>query len=58
MESTSSKFQLIYDIVSKEDNVLKIKELCRIAGVSRSGYYNWVASIKTRNRLEEKNKAD
>ncbi len=58
MESTSSKFQLIYDIVSKEDNVLKIKELCRIAGVSRSGYYNWVASIKTRNRLEEKDKAD
>ena len=35
MESTSNKFQLIYDIVSKEDNVLKIKELCRIAGVSR-----------------------
>ena len=58
MESTSNKFQLIYDIVSKEDNVLKIKELCRIAGVSRQGYYNWVASIKTRNRLEEKDKAD
>lgn len=37
-------YPIIFEIVSKEDNVLKIKDLCEIAGVSRSGYYYWLDS--------------
>ena len=44
MDTSSSKFQLIHELVSREDNVLTITELCSIARVSRSGYYNWVNS--------------
>ena len=39
MDKPDKKFELIREIVSKEDNVLSVTELCRIAGVSRSGYY-------------------
>ena len=38
MDTSSSKFQLIHELVSREDNVLTITELCSIARVSRSGY--------------------
>lgn len=33
------KFRLIQEAVSQENNVLSVSSLCRIAGVSRSGYY-------------------
>ena len=42
MDKPDKKFELIREIVNKEDNVLSVTELCRIAGVSRSGYYRWV----------------
>ena len=35
------KFRLIQDATSGDDNLLSITALCQIAGVSRSGYYNW-----------------
>ena len=34
--------------ISKEDNLLTVVMLCNIAGVSKSGYYNWVASEEKR----------
>ena len=37
MDKPDKKFALIREIVSEEDNVLSVMELCRIAGVSRSG---------------------
>lgn len=49
MDTSSSKFQLIHELVSREDNVLTITELCSIARVSRSGYYNWVNSKDKRD---------
>ena len=33
------KYSLIYEAVRQDDNLLNISSLCRIAGVSRSGYY-------------------
>lgn len=36
------KFELIYEMMSREDNQLNVKWLCEIAGVSRSGYYRWL----------------
>ena len=51
MNDSSSKYQIIYGIMSAKDNVLNVKELCRVAGVSRSGYYAWLkAESKCRGR--------
>ena len=58
MDTSSSKFQLIHELVSREDNVLTITELCSIARVSRSGYYNWVNSKDKRDEQERKNRHD
>ena len=38
--------------------MLPVKMLCEIAKVSRSGYYNWVASEENRNLKEEEDKKD
>jgi putative transposase len=58
MDTSSSKFQLIHELVSREDNVLTITELCSIAHVSRSGYYNWVNSKDKRDEQERKDRHD
>ena len=47
------KFALIQNAIRQDGNLLNISQLCKIAGVSRSGYYNWVASQSNRNRREE-----
>lgn len=44
MEKTSAKFEIIHEIISQKDNLQSVKELCKLAVVSRSAYYNWVAS--------------
>ena len=36
-----------------DNNAFSIKELCEIAGVSRSGYYNWVKSSSVRETREK-----
>ena len=58
MGRPSSKFQIIHNILQDNQNVLSIEELCSIAGVSRSGYYNWVKSESKRLEKEEKDQAD
>lgn len=58
MDHPSSKFELIHEIVQQKGNLLRVTELCKIAGVSRSGYYNWIASEATRVAREEKDRAD
>lgn len=58
MDTSSSKFQLIHELVSREDNVLTVTELCSIAQVSRSGYYNWVNSRDKRDEQERKDRHD
>lgn len=53
METTSDKFRIIHDdIMNTPGNVLRIDELCQTAGVSRSGYYNWVNS-KEKRKLKD-----
>ena len=43
-------------MISKKNNMLSLKMLCEIANVSRSGYYNWVASEENRNLKEEQDR--
>ena len=52
MDKPSAKYQVIHEIVSQEGNLQNIRELCSIAGVSRSGYYNWLNSSDKRAEKE------
>jgi transposase InsO family protein len=52
------KFQIIRDMIAHDDNQLNISWLCKYAGVSRSGYYNWLANEPLRQQREEKDKSD
>ena len=52
------KFQLIHDAISKDDNLLVISRLCKLAGVSRSGYYAWIEAAPVRAAKEEQDKKD
>lgn len=58
METEKNKFEIIHDVVSKENNMLNISMLCDIAGVSRSGYYRWVNAAEQREKQELKDRAD
>ena len=52
------KFRLIQNATRRDDNLLSIKLLCEIAGVSRSGYYNWISNEGKRQTQEEADKDD
>ena len=52
------KFALIREAALQDNNLLKISKMCEIAGVSRSGYYNWCASEGTRKAREDADKKD
>ncbi|WP_304738223.1 IS3 family transposase [Dubosiella newyorkensis] len=52
------KYQLIHETLLQKDNVLNVSALCRIAGVSRSGYYAWVNATSSRQKREEQDQAD
>ena len=52
MGTPGSKFQIIQDVLSREGNLLTVSDLCRTAGVSRSGYYNWLHSADARKKKE------
>ncbi len=58
IDNKNYKFQIIYEMISQEDNMLSVKMLCEIANVSRSGYYNWVASEENRILKEEEDRKD
>ena len=57
-DNTSYKFQIIYEMVKSENNVLSVSMLCVIAQVSRSGYYRWVGAEEKRRELEERDRKD
>lgn len=52
------KYGLIYEAVKRDNNLLSISEMCKAAGVSRSGYYAWLAAAPTRQKREESDQAD
>ena len=52
------KYKIIQDTINKSDNLLNICVLCDIAGVSRSGYYHYLATEDVRRQREEKDQAD
>jgi len=52
------KYRLIQEAIRRDDNRLNISALCRIAGVSRSGYYAWIEAAPLRQSREESDIAD
>ena len=52
------KYRLIQEAIQQDDNRLNISALCRIAGVSRSGYYAWIEAAPLRQSREETDGAD
>lgn len=52
------KFEMIYNAVMQDDNALSISHMCRLAGVSRSGYYAWRKAEPLRKAREDKDAAD
>lgn len=58
MDTSNNKFEIIHETIQKSNNQLSVKMLCEIAGVSRSGYYNWVNAANKRIEKELQDRAD
>lgn len=58
METSNNRFEIIHETINKSNNKLSVTILCEIAGVSRSGYYNWVNSEGNRVQKENQDRAD
>ena len=52
------KFEIIKSAADRGNNLLSINKMCSIAGVSRSGYYNWLNNAIKRAEREDCDKAD
>lgn len=53
-----AKYAIIRETNERSGNLLNIKWLCEAAGVSRSGYYHYLATEGLRQRREEQDKRD
>ena len=54
----SAVYEIIHESLKNKSSSLSVTALCEIAGVSRSGYYNWVNSEDTRNKREGHDRED
>jgi len=52
------KYEIIEEMISRDNNMLNIQLLCEIAGVSRSGFYGWRKDKPTRAEREENDRGD
>ena len=56
--ATQVKYEIIYNATCHDNNLLSVARMCQMAGVSRSGYYGWIAAAPERAQREGKDKAD
>ena len=54
----SAVYEIIHESLKNNASSLSVTALCEIAGVSRSGYYNWVNSEDARDKKEANDRAD
>jgi len=52
------KFNLIFKALMQDGSQLDVSNLCKLAGVSRSGYYNWINSADRRAQYEKNDRED
>lgn len=53
-----TKYAIIRETSAREGNLLNIKWLCTVAGVSRSGYYHYLTTENLRRQREEQDRRD
>jgi len=53
-----AKYQIIQEMMQREDNLLNITWLCDSADVSRSGYYHFLETEELRRQREEHDRQD
>ena len=58
MGTPSVKYAIIHEAISQKDGEVTVKELCEIAGVSRSGYYRWLNAADKRKARDEQDRKD
>ena len=52
------KYRIIQEMTQRDNNELNISWLCEMAGVSKSGYYNWMRTSEQRNIREACDRKD
>lgn len=58
MYQSSYVFEIIDKTLKNSNNRLSISSLCKIAGVSRSGFYAWIKAKAVRQAQEEQDRRD
>lgn len=58
MVSAPAKYQIIHEMMQRQDNLLNATWLCDAANVSRSGYYHYLATKELRLQREEQDRQD
>ena len=58
MDTAGIRFEAVREALADKKNILTVKELCELAGVSRSGYYRWIRAGKARDLRETKDRED
>lgn len=58
METAAEKYKIIEEMISRDNNLLNITELCEIAKVSRSGFYRWRSNHQVRQKRDQKDRED
>ncbi len=58
METAKEKYKIIEEMISRDNNLLNISKLCKVADVSRSGFYSWRKNKDKREAKEEKDQND
>lgn len=58
MDTAGTRFEAVREALADKKNILTVKELCELAGVSRSGYYRWIRAEKARELRETKDRED
>ena len=59
MKEPSAIFEIIHSILQETpEERLTVREMCQIAGVSRSGYYAWQNAAARRKAREERDRND
>lgn len=56
--SPQVRYEIIAETISHDNNLLNISYLCKIAGVSRSGFYYWQSNKNVRTAAEEQDRRD
>ena len=56
--SPSAKYEIVHEMISKDSNLMNVKHLCTVAGISRSGYYAWLKAEPARQERETLDIAD